>query len=300
MKQSIRYNTFETNSSSMHSLVVVKDPKPYSSDEQFSNYCEDKEFNLFWYDEGVYGRFPFQVLRTPLDKLRYYVAFYIGANKQTELIPKVIDFIHEQTGIAKKKINIKAYNEYESKYEGYGYASINDTGEDVFTYIEKNNISMEEFVLNPKYIVIVDGDEYQEFKKLFRSNILNANDFEYISSGTSFWDDDIYDISLYCLNREDYDISEVMYNISKFIKKVRLNFWDDIDCINSYKNNTQQIETIIDGIKKQYPQIILSVGCCTNIVNEVKMLDLSNFDFLEVFEYCYHREPVEIIQTKNS
>lgn len=48
---------------------------------------------------------------------------------------------------------------------------------------------MEEFILNPKYVVIIDGDEDQNFKKLLKSNILNANDFEGISSGVGFWND---------------------------------------------------------------------------------------------------------------
>ena len=80
MKQIIRKNTFETNSSSMHSLVVVKDPKPYSQSEYgtFNACIGNKSFDLFRYDEGSYERFPFRVLRTPLDKLRYYVAHYIG------------------------------------------------------------------------------------------------------------------------------------------------------------------------------------------------------------------------------
>ena len=54
----IRQNVFETNSSSMHSLVVVKHPKPYDSHElKFNVWSEDRDFNLFdWHEAGTYER----------------------------------------------------------------------------------------------------------------------------------------------------------------------------------------------------------------------------------------------------
>lgn len=297
MKQFIRNNTFETNSSSMHSLVVVKDPKPYKFHETISDYADSKEFNLFWHDDGEYGRFPFKVLRRSLDKLRYYVAHYIGFLGKEELIPKVIDFIHEQTGIDKNKINIKAYSDYDSKYDGYGYAGINDTGEDVFTYIEKNNISMEEFVLNPKYIVIVDGDEYQEFKKLFESNILNANDFEYISSGPEFWNDSIYEISLHWLENRGCDYSLLINGVSsvnKFVKEVRFNIYDN--SIHIYSGRFDEIKMFVEEIKKKFPNIEISVCCNKKLYNKVKALDLSIFDYLKIRKEDYSDEIIENIK----
>lgn len=293
MKQTIRYNTFETNSSSMHSLVIVKDPKPYSSREYDSLEYDSEldKFDLFAYEDGLYGRSPFQVLRSKTDKLRYYVAHYIGALKQTELIPKVINFIHEQTGICKKNIKIDTYRDYEDnrcKYK-YGYAGINDTGENVFTYIEKNNISMEEFVLNPKYIVIVDGDEYQEFKKLFQSNILNANDFEYISSGPSFWNEDSYYLSLYWLDqKEREDLMYLLPDITKFIKEIEIEI-DDEEILPSYKRNFKEIESFINKVKETRSDIIISLICLEELYSKVSKENLSIFDCIKLEKERYDK-----------
>ena len=77
----IRQSVFETNSSSMHSLVVVKNRKPYNSHELKLNcYHDDADFKLFGWspDQCEFGRAPFRTLRTPIDKLRYYVAHELG------------------------------------------------------------------------------------------------------------------------------------------------------------------------------------------------------------------------------
>ena len=297
MKQTVRNNTFETNSSSMHSLVVVRDPKPYNYRDILS-YDTDK-FDLFWYEDGCYERTPYRVLRNQKDKLRYYVAHYIGFLDKKELIPKVVNFIHEQTGIPKKKINIKTFDNYDDKYEGYGYAGINDTGEDVFSYIERNNISMEEFVLNPKYVVIIDGDEYQEFKKLFESNILDANSFEYISSGSEFWNDSIYEISCCWLEQDicDYNLLEHIIDINKFIKEIRINIYEEN--LDHYEEYFDEIKMFFEEVKKNFPNIITSITCNKNIVEKVRAKDLSIFNYLKVRKQDFDDNFIEIIKLIN-
>lgn len=301
MKQIIRYGTFETNSSSMHSLVVVKDPKPYDYDDtSFDLGVWGNEFYLFWHNEGNYGRSPFQVLRTPMDKLRYYVAYYIGNCKKNNLIRKVKNFIHKQTNIDINKINIKSYNELwedeKDEYKGYGYASLNDTGEDVFVYIEKNNISMEEFVLNPKYIVIVDGDEYQEFRKLFESNILDANDFEYISSGVGFWNKDTYTIRLNAIESDNQNLYKDLEKVtSKFIKNIKL----DIDdwTLGLYDKYFPTLRDYFGEVKRQRPDIKIGIIYVKEDRKLIDELDLSIFDYREELEKEYDDEG-KIIEIK--
>lgn len=306
MKQFIRYNTFETNSSSMHSLVVVKDPKPYKSNELLSDCVYKNKFQLFNYiDEGTYERYPFQVLRTPRDKLKYYVAYYLGACKRLELIPEILNFIHEETGVPKENILLTIDDDDTDELDSsntasepnFGYASINDTGEDVFSYIEKNNISLKEFVTNPKYVVIVDGDEYQEFKKLFESNILDANDFEYISSGPEFWNDSVYEISLWWLQDNDCDYSlmvEGLSSVNKFVKEVRFNIWDE--CIDRYNNYFSEIKMFIQQVRDKFPSIEISICCNKKLYDKVKALDLSIFDYLKIRKEDYSDEIIENIK----
>ena len=232
MKQLIRRDTFETNSSSMHSLVITKTARPYTNDEKHLYYY-GHDFELFGCcDTHTFERHPFEVLSEPKDKLRYYVAHYVGFKNQTDRLKEVKELVHELTGCPKNKIKLY-YEDIESwrsekTVKAYGWAGINDTGEDVFEYIEKNNISLREFVLDPRYTVIVDGDEYQEFKKLFLKGIIDLDNIEYISSGKHFWIDDIKEISLYYINRfiEDSVYNEFMeelddYN-NEYIKLIQI------------------------------------------------------------------------------
>ena len=90
MKQIIRNSTFETNSSSMHSLVISKNARPYDSDDLKLHSFNDKEYELFGCcDRSTFERYPFEVLRTPKDKLRYYVAYYCGTKRDKNKIKEV-------------------------------------------------------------------------------------------------------------------------------------------------------------------------------------------------------------------
>lgn len=140
--------------------------------------------------------------------------------------------------VLEKKIKLYCEEEYPWKKKpekSYGYAGINDTGEDVFDYIEKNNIPLREFILDPRYTVVVDGDEYQEFKKLFEKGIIDLDNIKYISSGKHFWIDDIKTFSLYYINRfvEDDTYNEFMEEIdnynNEYIKLIEIVDEEDID-----------------------------------------------------------------------
>ena len=247
MKQVTRYNTFETNSSSMHSLVVAKNPKPYSKHElALNSYYPENGYELFWpndEDSAQFCRAPFEVLRNPVDKLRYYVAHEIGTCGKTELIPTVKEFIAKQTGAPINKIKVGVTDRYsntdKAKRTYYGYVEHNDTGESPFDYINRHNITMEELVLNPKYVIIVDGDELCEFKKLFDSNLLDANDFEDISSGANFWNEPYFHINVGWIDDEN-TIEEIIDGINWTTKAI---------CLRIEKNEIKKYNAIIDRIK---------------------------------------------------
>lgn len=213
----IRKGVFETNSSSMHSLVVVKNPKPYSKEEmKFGLYRDEDKFKICYFsnedDELCFDRAPFQVLRTPLEKLRYYVAGTLGNNysdddnvkkEKAKKLAEIQGLVAKYTGLPVGKIQLHATIEHwktGKTTKSYGHIDHNDTGESVFEFIKRKGIEMEDFIMNPKYVVVVDGDELQEFKKLFESNVLNANDFEDISSGAKFWNDAEEEIHLTWFN----------------------------------------------------------------------------------------------------
>ena len=312
----IRRNCFETNSSSMHSLVVSKIIKPYTEDELALGYStwekeRNKDFDLWhWIEPSdmTYERSPFQVLRTPLDKLRYYAAYTLGTYRKPKKadIKRIQDFIMKQTGITNRKKIILCKDEREfyhykgfKKHITYGAVYSNDSGEDPMHYVEAHNISMEDLILNPKYTIIVDGDESQLFKSLFDAGIINAEDLEDISSGADYWNDsDIHvsEHSLYNSSKEEIEahIKESMHPLTKTIT-FSFEFSDDEDksgtdrdTVTEFNNDTKLIKELIDYTRTLCPNI-KSVFCAYTYssedkitMNDLKDLDLSIFDTIRI------------------
>ena len=290
----IRRNVFETNSSSMHSLVIVKKPKPYTKNElNLFTYHNKKEFNLFdWSEDGNYERAPYRVLRTPLDKLRYYSAYILGTCEELDKIKEIKNFINQQTGIDQENINLEhSETHYTRKGEevetkDYGYVSQNDSGEDVFEFVKRKNIDWKDLILNPKYVIIVDGDEYQLFKALFESNILDANNFEDISSGPDFWNDS--EKCIYLNWFESAAIAEQTADyytddISEFINT--LEFVISVDTYKLYNKHIQLIKDICALARSKNPniKIILENDYYEHEkVKSVSALDTSMFDEVRI------------------
>ena len=127
MKQLIRENTFETNSSSMHSLVVTKSCRQYTNYElNFGHEPEDKDYKLFdiCYDDPQFERFPFQVLRTPREKLMYYIGWYIGGKKDKDKEQMVLKFLSDKLNLPIKNINIKLSDNNWIDEETYSYPKV--------------------------------------------------------------------------------------------------------------------------------------------------------------------------------
>lgn len=174
MKRQIRRNVFETNSSSMHSLVIKKSSGYYTEDELRKHLWLMK--NNFWEiwreDDLEFGRFPFKCLETFEGKVRYAIASLCGYRKNAAEIFKeiekiVLEVIPECVGIELPKDN---WNDEVS----YGYVD-----EDILSpFLKAENISLKEFLTNKKYVVIVDGDEYCIWDSLKDSGLVNVNEIE--------------------------------------------------------------------------------------------------------------------------
>lgn len=263
----IRRSVFETNSSSMHSLAVVKNPKPYSDRElRFGLYCDDKdkEFNLVWsYSDGgeelEFGRHPFQVLRDPLDKLRYCVAHELGSCEKMEELPRIQALVSKYTGIPANKVNLHATKRKwrtNEEYKYYGYIEHNDTGESPFEYLTRKGIELEEFIMNPKYVVICDGDEYCDFKALFKSNILNGDNLEDISSGVDFWTETQYTLHLDYLDGrwgKDESPENLVDGVNEFIKVLVI--YINGDNYKLYSKHLDRLKAACELARKKNPNI---------------------------------------------
>ena len=73
-----------------------------------------------------------------------------------------------------KDVKLPRDSYYEKEKVVYG-----DVDEDILSgFLEKNNIELKDFLLNKKYVVIVDGDEYCIYNGLKKSGIINKNNIE--------------------------------------------------------------------------------------------------------------------------
>lgn len=234
MKRHVRRCVFETNSSSQHSLCVMKIDEYYTPEEISEDFFlwnnketgEEKCEWHIWDGDLEFGRSPFRVLCNFHDKWLYACASLVReyndeTYKELEsialkhvpglkkvVIPMVSDSFADKNHPENKDNDyVQEYgktedelNEWlEQKEKAWGIDTLtyweSDNGyfhfEKPFTgcvdgdmlsgFLEEENISLEEYLTNKKYVVIQDGDEYNEFGNFKRSGLINldAIDHEY-------------------------------------------------------------------------------------------------------------------------
>ncbi len=189
--KSIRKGCFETNSSSMHSLAIWKKTEPYDNYQLKLGECSGGVFELFKYksdvEEATYERYPFRILKDPIDKLRYLAGYYYRDGKwRNKEIKKQLETIIKAHVPGCKRIQWHYLDWTEDKK--YAYTTYNnDSGEFPIDFLRRKNISLEDFIFNPKYTLQIDGDEYQVFADMFKNNMINTDNIEDISSGLEYW-----------------------------------------------------------------------------------------------------------------
>lgn len=174
MKRVIRRNCFETNSSSMHSIVVTKDDVPVTGEEVASR-IHWNDFNLRQWDveEMEYGRHPFRYLKTFEDKVWFTIASYCSYRDDDYC--KV--FIEDLEGIIREVcpefehiiIDAEDSEYYTSKY---GWIDHQSSGL-LQDFIQTHNITLKDFIFNKKYKVVIDGDEYYIFGSMLDDGIID-------------------------------------------------------------------------------------------------------------------------------
>ena len=174
MKRQIRRNVFETNSSSMHSLVIKKCNEYYTEDELRYDLWLDKDgvWDIWFEDRITFGRSPFACLNTFESKVRYAIASLCGYKKDAANTFEEINSIVTET--IPECAYIKLPISHWSDDVNYGSVDI-----DILTpFLKEENISLKEFLTNKKYIVIVDGDEYCVWNSVKESGLINMDEIE--------------------------------------------------------------------------------------------------------------------------
>lgn len=180
MKQ-IRRNVFETNSSSSHSLVITTDNEHYTRKEINDEFYLTKLNSLegkvrLWESSLEFYRSPFDMLTTFKGKLRYAIASSNGnlVDECREICKKYID------GFTDFEFDTKDYV-WDSEVKDYVQAKVpvpNYGGTDDYQiegWLKKYNVSLEEFLTNKRYIVVVDGDEYNCWPNIKDSGLIKAD-----------------------------------------------------------------------------------------------------------------------------
>lgn len=182
MKLKIRNSVFETNSSSQHTLCLTSNTEEYTPQEIKSGMWISGDGALHLdADELHFGRYPFCILSTFHDKLRYVMAALVGNNVYSDQLTKGMANLKELKRICKE--NIFRFEDFDfdtleySRGEKLDYGYAQDYG-GLEAFLEKNNVSIEEFLIKKRYIVIVDGDEYNAWDKLKSSGIVNTSIIE--------------------------------------------------------------------------------------------------------------------------
>ena len=92
MKTQIRMNCFESNSSSMHSIVTSKTTGIYTPEEFHEDIYINKNGKWdFWYRNLEFGRSPYSILCTFNDKMSYAIASLCGVYVKQEIVDKYFD-----------------------------------------------------------------------------------------------------------------------------------------------------------------------------------------------------------------
>ena len=185
MKQ-IRRCVFETNSSSSHSIVILKTTSSENKDKYFTTYLSHYNDYLLspWDSELQFERSPFDILATFKQKLYDAIAYY-GKKKFDELNNLAIKYLEDEEGnhlcrgIELPRVRAcdwddKSDIDEEGKIPYYGNVD-HQSSELLELMLKKEEMTLEQFLLDPTCIVIIDGDEYYTWEKLEASGIVDTS-----------------------------------------------------------------------------------------------------------------------------
>ena len=173
----IRHGVFETNSSSSHSISVRKINEittPEEIAEEFKWRLGKDGVLILWGHYLEFDRSPFMPLTSFFDKIRFAIASY---NTHPDAIDDIKNIMFKHIpGLKSIEFDTK-WGYEDEKVPDYGYIDHQSIGV-LQGFLATHNVPLEEFLLNKKYVVFVDGDEYHIKEQLFESGLLHKEDFE--------------------------------------------------------------------------------------------------------------------------
>jgi hypothetical protein len=201
MKRQIRRSVFETNSSSMHSLIIMKE-NAYYTEEEVRQQLQLSEAGMLRQDERDtdFGKSPLRVLTTMKDKI-FYTMGALCKYKNDEVYREICDairsYIPEFVDID-LKLRISIYPKWKWSEEEirneYGPGNYMDKGSawyvkdyelgyvnrgsNLQSFFEEYGITVREFLCNKRYVVVTDGDEDRIYFGMKALGLINDEEIE--------------------------------------------------------------------------------------------------------------------------
>ena len=173
----IRDNTFETNSSSSHSLIITDFDGKYTPEEMMKGIYLWKDKGTRMYESHLeFYRSPFFLLATFESKSRYAIA-----SSQGHLADEVEKIWHKYIP------NFNGFK-FDMKTEEYDYdkkewVDLEEPkpiygGTDDYQiegWLKSYNVSLEDFLTMRRYMVVCDGDETREWYHILDSGLVDKS-----------------------------------------------------------------------------------------------------------------------------
>lgn len=173
----IRDNTFETNSSSSHSLIITDFDGKYTPEEMMKGiYLWDGNKNRMYESNLEFYRSPFSLLATFESKSRYAIASSDG--RLADEVEKIWHkYIPNFNGF---KFDMKT-EEYD--YDKKEWVDLDEPkpiygGTDDYEiegWLKSYNVSLEDFLTMRRYMVVCDGDETREWYHILDSGLVDKS-----------------------------------------------------------------------------------------------------------------------------
>lgn len=197
-KIKVRLNTFETNSSSAHTMVILDEPDIVGDDEIneiINSCCKKNKDGTFYFpieSSNCYGT-GFEILENWEEKLEYLVAS-LKSDYEEDIVKALQTRIPRCTGLCfqvynreefledhfEKHGNITVYDSQWNDSELYGTIDhqSTDMGENIVTYLVKQpeyknkEISdvIADIIFSNKFVIITDSDCNSTFDTLMKMN----------------------------------------------------------------------------------------------------------------------------------
>lgn len=173
----IRDNTFETNSSSSHSLIITDFDGKYTPEEMMKGiYLWDGNKDRMYESNLEFYRSPFSLLATFESKSRYAIASSNG--RLADEVEKIWHkYIPNFNGF---KFDMKT-EEYD--YDKKEWVDLDEPkpiygGTDDYEiegWLKSYNVSLEDFLTMRRYMVVCDGDETREWYHILDSGLVDKS-----------------------------------------------------------------------------------------------------------------------------